>query len=186
MRWYLSLQSSTTLPPGQLCPKPTSRRHRRSSPAAPWSRNARWWAHCLVILWAPSAGRRGTVAPSRSHPWVPPSCSAASSKWSTCSRWAQSTAALFLRKSNAVFPLSVVAAAVFESTLCTDVTINYPLFLPPGLCRCSWYIQAVFGAAAGHRHHPPPSLRQPNLKRQQPVQRQPGVAAHGHPRAAWA
>lgn len=80
VRWYLSLQSSTTLPLDQWCPKPTSLRHRLSLPVAPWSRSAQWWARYAVILWAPDAGRHGTVAPSRSHPWVPPSYSAASSK----------------------------------------------------------------------------------------------------------
>lgn len=95
VRWYPSLRSLTTLPPDQWCPKPISFRHRRSSLVAPWSRSARWWAPCVEISWVPGAERRGTAVPSRSHLWGPPSCSAASSKWSTCSRWAKPGATLF-------------------------------------------------------------------------------------------
>lgn len=61
---------------------------------------------------------------------------------------------------------------------------NIPsILLPTGLRRCSRDVQAVSGTPVSHRHYSPPSIRQQDLQRQQPVQFKPGVAAHGHPRA---
>lgn len=63
---------------------------------------------------------------------------------------------------------------------------NLSGLLATGLRGCSWDIQAVSRAPAGHWHDSPPSLWQQDLQREQPVQCKPGVAAPGHPRATWA
>lgn len=53
-----------------------------------------------------------------------------------------------------------------------------------GVCGHSWHVKVVSRASTGHGDHPSPSFWQPYLQREQPVQSEPGLVPHGHPRAA--